>query len=469
MDDEQQTTGAGAPAADATYQWAPAPPRRRRLGLWIGTPAGLVVAGLVAASLVLIAPGTAIAGVSVGGMTAGAAAATIQAKLDDTSITLTGDNVHATLTGSELGAAVDAKALADDAFTAHPMWNLAAWFSGTRPAPLTLDAAKAEAALHKAAPALYRDATDATVSFDAATGSYVATPAVDGTGVDLGAVTTALRTAFAKGENAVTIPATATPAKPAIGTDAAQKTVASLNTMLSTAGFYVGDERTVPLDRAFVANWLTVAPSGDAFTVTADTAAIQKSVDQLPSLVNRAPQNGTEITDPQGNVLRVDTATLDGRTLGDTAGVAAGFAKQLAAGDGVYKLTVSTAAATTTTLARSMVVNLGNQTTYLYENGQLIDSYLVSTGMPATPTATGSYKIFAKVALQDMGCYPGADYCTKDVPWVSYFYPDVGFHGAYWHHNFGHVMSHGCVNMPVDVAEFVYNWAPIGTPVTVTN
>ncbi|MBN9188735.1 MAG: L,D-transpeptidase, partial [Microbacterium sp.] len=40
-------------------------------------------------------------------------------------------------------------------------------------------------------------------------------------------------------------------------------------------------------------------------------------------------------------------------------------------------------------------------------------------------------------------------------------------HGAYWHHNFGHRMSHGCVNMPLDVAKFVYYWAPIGTDVRV--
>jgi lipoprotein-anchoring transpeptidase ErfK/SrfK len=28
-------------------------------------------------------------------------------------------------------------------------------------------------------------------------------------------------------------------------------------------------------------------------------------------------------------------------------------------------------------------------------------------------------------------------------------------------------MSHGCVNLPMDVAAFLYGWAPIGTAVTV--
>ncbi|MCD6030113.1 MAG: ErfK/YbiS/YcfS/YnhG family protein, partial [Thermomicrobiales bacterium] len=40
-------------------------------------------------------------------------------------------------------------------------------------------------------------------------------------------------------------------------------------------------------------------------------------------------------------------------------------------------------------------------------------------------------------------------------------------HGTYWHSNFGMPMSHGCVNLPMDVAEWMYRWAPEGTPVTV--
>jgi len=31
-------------------------------------------------------------------------------------------------------------------------------------------------------------------------------------------------------------------------------------------------------------------------------------------------------------------------------------------------------------------------------------------------------------------------------------------HGAYWHNNFGHPMSHGCVNLPVPDAEELYYW-----------
>ena len=52
-----------------------------------------------------------------------------------------------------------------------------------------------------------------------------------------------------------------------------------------------------------------------------------------------------------------------------------------------------------------------------------------------------------------------------NVAWVMYFNGDQGFHGAYWHNNFGHQMSHGCVNMPDWRAKVIYDWAPTGTDV----
>ena len=40
-------------------------------------------------------------------------------------------------------------------------------------------------------------------------------------------------------------------------------------------------------------------------------------------------------------------------------------------------------------------------------------------------------------------------------------------HGTYWHNNIGEVMSHGCVNRPMDIASWIYEWTPIGTPVLI--
>ena len=54
-----------------------------------------------------------------------------------------------------------------------------------------------------------------------------------------------------------------------------------------------------------------------------------------------------------------------------------------------------------------------------------------------------------------------AAYELPGVPWVSFFVFETGvaFHGTYWHYNFGRRMSHGCVNMTMEDAKWLYRWA----------
>jgi lipoprotein-anchoring transpeptidase ErfK/SrfK len=109
-------------------------------------------------------------------------------------------------------------------------------------------------------------------------------------------------------------------------------------------------------------------------------------------------------------------------------------------------------------------VDLSQQRVYAYEGQTLVNSFLVSTGLPATPTVTGQYHIYVKYLAADM---TGPGYNLPDVPYVMYFYKDYGLHGTYWHHNFGHPMSHGCVNLKTSEAKWLYQWASVGTLVNV--
>ncbi|MEJ1156151.1 MULTISPECIES: L,D-transpeptidase family protein [Microbacterium] len=460
-----------APASEDTpvYEWAPAEPKKkRRAGLWIGVGAAAAAVSLVATSLVLIAPGTAVAGVPVGFLTVGAAADAIQQQLSDTTVILTGEGADAVVTGADLGASVDARALADQAYAENPLWNVTAWFSESADATIVVDEAAASSTLRAALPGLYADPTNATIAYDADSKAYVATPAVDGTGVGPAAVVAALEEAFLAGEESAEIEISAAPVSAETTTEVAEATAESLNAVLSRAGFYIGDERVVPFSRADTAELLTVAPVPGGFDISANAEAIQAIVDTLPEQINRDAVNAVVITDSGGGVLREITAGVSGRELGDTSGIAAAFAAQLAAGEAVYELPVETTDFTTAATERRIEVDLGAQTTYLFENDSVVNSWPISSGLPGeTVTHTGSYRIFAHVPIQDMGCFDGAEYCTEDVPWVMYFNGDQGFHGTYWHNNFGTPMSHGCVNMPVDVAKYVYDWAPTGTEVWV--
>jgi lipoprotein-anchoring transpeptidase ErfK/SrfK len=109
-------------------------------------------------------------------------------------------------------------------------------------------------------------------------------------------------------------------------------------------------------------------------------------------------------------------------------------------------------------------VNLSAQQIYAYEGDVLVNSFIVSTGVYGTPTVTGEFNIYVKVPMQDMS---GPGYYLPDVPWVMFFYDEYGFHGTYWHDNFGTPMSRGCVNLRMEDAEWLYHWASVGTPVVV--
>jgi len=113
---------------------------------------------------------------------------------------------------------------------------------------------------------------------------------------------------------------------------------------------------------------------------------------------------------------------------------------------------------------RRFLVVLSEQRLYAYDNDQMVRSTLISSGVAQYPTVTGTFYIYLRYASARM---IGPGYDLPNVPYVMYFYQSYGLHGTYWHSNFGHPMSHGCVNMPTSEAEWAYNWSTYGTPVII--
>ena len=109
-------------------------------------------------------------------------------------------------------------------------------------------------------------------------------------------------------------------------------------------------------------------------------------------------------------------------------------------------------------------IDLSEQMLYAYDGDTLVNSFLVSTGVSAHPTVTGTFYVYVKYLYTDMS---GPGYYLPDVPYTMYFYSGYGIHGTYWHNNFGYPMSHGCVNMRTSDAAWVYNFSKIGTPVVI--
>ncbi len=113
---------------------------------------------------------------------------------------------------------------------------------------------------------------------------------------------------------------------------------------------------------------------------------------------------------------------------------------------------------------KEIVVVLHEQKVYAYENGQLVRSSLISSGIARYPTRVGQFHIYAKYISTLM---TGPGYYLPNVPYTMYYSGGYALHGTYWHSNFGRPMSHGCVNMPTAEATWLFEWAPVGTLVTV--
>jgi lipoprotein-anchoring transpeptidase ErfK/SrfK len=121
------------------------------------------------------------------------------------------------------------------------------------------------------------------------------------------------------------------------------------------------------------------------------------------------------------------------------------------------------------TKEKLITVDTTNQVLKAWDDGHVVYTSAASTGLPFSPTVHGSFRIYAKVPLQRMiGVSPyHGRYDLPNVPNNMYFYQGYAIHGAYWHDNFGHPMSNGCVNLPLYAAKWMYNWAPVGTRVEV--
>ncbi|MDR1386912.1 MAG: L,D-transpeptidase family protein [Propionibacteriaceae bacterium] len=109
-------------------------------------------------------------------------------------------------------------------------------------------------------------------------------------------------------------------------------------------------------------------------------------------------------------------------------------------------------------------VVLSQQLVILHNGSSDLAAFSVSTGLPSTPTRPGVFRVYSKNPSQTMN---GPGYSLPNVRWNSFFDGGIALHGVYWHTNFGHPMSHGCVGMREADAKTVYDFAPIGTLVHV--
>ncbi len=115
---------------------------------------------------------------------------------------------------------------------------------------------------------------------------------------------------------------------------------------------------------------------------------------------------------------------------------------------------------------RWIEVNLHEQTLAVYDNYELVFATIIASGLDPFWTRPGLFQIYESYESTPMYGSFEADrsdaYYLEDVPWTLYFDEARALHGAYWRANLGFPQSHGCVNLSVGDAHWIFNWADIG-------
>jgi lipoprotein-anchoring transpeptidase ErfK/SrfK len=116
-------------------------------------------------------------------------------------------------------------------------------------------------------------------------------------------------------------------------------------------------------------------------------------------------------------------------------------------------------------------INVKSQVMTIFEDGKLLDAFLISSGKAGMPTPQGTFHIANKTPRAWSKRYglfmpywnalvPSGDFGIHELPEWPGGYKEGQNH-------LGTPVSHGCVRLGVGPAERVYNWAPIGTAVVV--
>ncbi|GHO86282.1 L,D-transpeptidase [Dictyobacter formicarum] len=144
------------------------------------------------------------------------------------------------------------------------------------------------------------------------------------------------------------------------------------------------------------------------------------------------------------------------------------------------------AVASNTAAGKVIDVNLTQQKLTAFAGGKAVYTTLVLTGRAGLETPVGIYHVFAKESPTTFYSpwpanspnYYGPTHINYALEWKpgGFFLHDSWWHSVYgpgtngWHSDpvYGRQDgSHGCISMPYAAAQWLYNWAPLGTTVRI--
>ena len=439
-------------------------------------------------------PGTSVAGTSVAGMTRDQVVSTVNQRADATNVTLTVEGKTTKASLNEAGISVDADETADAAMkgsTSFPAF-VSALFSERDIEPVvTVSEESIKKLAASANSTLTSEMKDASVIVAQDGQSFTVTPAQMGNGVSADDVAAAVKQAGAT-LTSVTQDVSVHQMEPSITTENAQAAAEKANALLETNIEISDGIDTFSAERSDKVQWVEFLTKDDGSldTPSISTVKVADWVNALAATTDVKPQNRVDNVDSSGNVLTVAREGKKGLKTNNTEQVTKDIIAAMTDGkayEGLFHYDDVEPGSETKQVAEGtenlvyqaaegekwVDISLADNSVTAYVGGKVAGGpYYMVPGAPDTPTVTGTFHVYLKYDVQTMRGEnaDGTKYETEGVPWVTYFTGSYAMHGAPWRSSFGwsgYGGSHGCVNMPVDAAKFIYDWTDMGDTVVV--
>lgn len=436
-------------------------------------------------------PGSSVVGIDVAGMSRDEVAAALRAKADAVTVAVKLPDTTRQVALTDLGTTIDIDATVARVFAANQDWPAyAEALVKARPVEvvITQDASAYDAFVASLGKTYARTPTNAVVSLGKDGHTFAATRGASGQVLEVdgldGIAATAARTLTSASASTTVVEQ-----EPDV-TTADGKDLAAKANAIAHAEVKVEDGTQVfRATSREKASWVTLPAAGTTGEVSVDGKRITAWITAQAKSADAAPSNGLRYVNSAGKLVRVITPAKDGRAVTNAAAVAKALTASLSSGEGASETfstkaipatwTQKTIAAGAENLAYPAIpgekwidVNLARHTMTAYVGATVaLGPIKMVNGAPATPTDIGVFHIYWKNPMMTMRGQnaDGTDYETPDVPWSSFFNGGEALHGAYWRKTWGYAASHGCVNLPIPTAKWVFDWAPVGTPVVTHN
>ena len=439
-------------------------------------------------------PGTTVAGMPDAGMTREQVISAVNGRADATTVTLSVDGATTEASLNEAGITVEADETADTAMegsTSLPAF-VRAIFSARDVEPVVT---VSEESIKKFAATVNSTLTsemkDAAVVVAQDGASFTVTPAQNGNGVSTEDVASAVKQAGTT-LTSVTQDLSVRQMEPSITTENAQAVAEKANALLETSIEISDGIDTFPAKRSDKVKWIEFLPKDDGSLDNPSISAVKVAdwVNALAAKTDVKPENRVDNVDSAGNVLTVAREGKKGLKTNNTEQVTKDVVAAMTDGkayEGLFHYDDVEPGSETKQVAEGtenlvyqaaegekwVDVSLTDDTVTAYVGGKVAGGpFYMVPGAPATPTVVGTFHVYLKYDVQTMRGEnaDGTKYETEGVPWVTYFSGGYAMHGAPWRSSFGwsgYGGSHGCVNMPVDAAKFIYDWTDMGDTVVV--